>query len=559
MDTDEILNAALTTENLHWAWQKVLKHYQSDSSWKDDIEIASFEKNIRQELDSISKDIREKIYRPRLLKPIPQPKKRDEHGNLQVRQFFWISVRDQITWVAFVNIIGPLLDNMMPKWSFGNRLHRSIWYEDDDIDRTKKLKIGHYRHTNGLVYRKFSQGWPLYRRFIYLTLKRINYLDSSFNLLNLAEMDDLDEIDSSLLETELNTDTSKKLEYLLDDYWSGESTNAYWASIDFKQFYPNLNLNLIKEVICQRLSIQSNSELESFINRLFDFRIDSEDFEPELLLNLGIQPNTENISNLPTGLIVAGFLANCAMLDIDDVVTKSSKQFQIAHFRYVDDHVVISNNFNNLVEWLNFYISLVEKYGVATINISKTIPEELSKLLNPEDDIDYSKVELACKIDPIYPKPLMTKTLNRVSQLAQLDFEFIDESEKESTLNDLELLLLADINDTELPETTRISFAATLISRFTEHTLENNESIFILSELHRKKFELEQELIKEDSKFGLDEDLNPLKLKLAQLTKEFIEKKVDYENIAKRKLSRSFSLLMKAIHENPEKLRLWRV
>jgi hypothetical protein len=34
--------------------------------------------------------------------------------------------------MAFVNIVGPLIDYQMPAWSYGHRLYRAAWYEVEE-------------------------------------------------------------------------------------------------------------------------------------------------------------------------------------------------------------------------------------------------------------------------------------------------------------------------------------------------------------------------------------------------------------------------------------------
>ena len=558
MESIEIINAISRLENLKWAWQKVQKYYSTEAAWKDEAEIADFELNLNDNLLNIAKSFQAHHYTLSSIKPIPQPKKINEDGERELRQLFWVSVQDQVAWMAIVNIIGPLLDNKMPVWSFGNRLHRSVWFEAQE-DGKNVLRIGPYRHSTGILYRRFSQSWPLYRRYVYLTLRHMaKKKHAEFYL-------ELDDAEKQILEIEENSPASQKMPYLLNDYWKSDSDEIYWASIDFKKFYPNLKMVKIQEQILKNLLISKSDPFNELLNSMMSFPVDYEG----LYLDLNkINLSTENkfYDAIPTGLMVGGFLANVAMLEIDQALSNDTKDAQIAHFRYVDDHILLASSFKDLTNWINKYESILERTGIAIISEDKTAPKDLQKFLKGDKDY-FEKAVLACKIDPIYPKPLMTKTLARVSELSKLDFEFSDENEQLATLTDLELLLLADIADTEIPETTRVSFAATLISRFSAVVTPSKHQVTNIAELNRKIHKqkiLEQRILdilqKTDSKTQkkeLSEQIANLRLELEGKEKEFGEIQSKISLSKQNRLSKSYALLLKAIHENPEKLRLW--
>src|SRR3546814_7881522 len=66
-------------------------------------------------------------------------------------------------------VLGPELDRKMPAWSYGNRLYRAAWYEEESPEgKGSQLNIGPYRHSAGHLYRHFKHSWPLYRRHISL-------------------------------------------------------------------------------------------------------------------------------------------------------------------------------------------------------------------------------------------------------------------------------------------------------------------------------------------------------------------------------------------------------
>jgi hypothetical protein len=123
----------------------------------------------------------------------------------ELRQAFWVSVADQVAWIAVVNVIGPQLEADMPVWSYGNRLYRPAWFEESATHPV--LKIGPFRHSPGLLYRKFQHSWPLYRRHIFLTLRQMS-LPKYWKDMPLAEAE------ARVLAAEEQLDDPNRLPYL---------------------------------------------------------------------------------------------------------------------------------------------------------------------------------------------------------------------------------------------------------------------------------------------------------------------------------------------------------
>jgi hypothetical protein len=114
------LKNLLLPDNLHLAWAKVRRYYSTTDAWYDELAVAQFEANLESELSSIRDQFSEGTFRVSPLVPLPQPKKSDSEGNPRVRQAFWVEVRDQVAWAAFVNVIGPVREEQMPTWSCGS-------------------------------------------------------------------------------------------------------------------------------------------------------------------------------------------------------------------------------------------------------------------------------------------------------------------------------------------------------------------------------------------------------------------------------------------------------
>jgi hypothetical protein len=157
-------------ENITWAWQKARRLYQSADGPVDVAEVAGFELDLERQLNLMATDFSELSYRLRPLALLPQPKKPDENGSPRLRQSFHVSVRDQVAWIALVNVVGPMLDSKMPAWSYGHRLYKAAWFEHSH-EGPSHLELGPYRHSSGNLYRRFKHSWPLFRRHISLSAR----------------------------------------------------------------------------------------------------------------------------------------------------------------------------------------------------------------------------------------------------------------------------------------------------------------------------------------------------------------------------------------------------
>lgn len=590
----EIIDKIIRTENLHWAWNKTKNSYQVGDIWYDEIELSSFESNLLENLEAIKNDIRSGTYILQPIRPIPFPKGNNSDDITKVRQTFEISVRDQVTWMAIVNVIGDKLDFQMPSWSFGHRLYVPLWKDDK-----QNWKIGWYTHSKGILYRKWNQSWPLFRRSISLTAK-IMCADKDKDI-NHFKDEDLDKVELSILNNNDSIQGHFKIEYFNSDYWENRSApHLYWATIDFSKFYPKIKRSAILENIIKYYET-TDVEFKQLLTSVMDFRIDYTGWKEEDLNEIGLK-EAESFNGLPTGLFVAGFLANVGMLTIDfDILNNLNIKRKVAHFRFVDDHVILAYEFDELLEWIKSYNSLLVTSNTGIeFNYDKLEPKSLGNILNEEwlksnsENIDKetSKAKKKSKLDPAFPAPLMTKTLAKVSAINNSDFEFLSHNEEEQLISDLEHLLLTDFPDHELRKDTRVSYAASVLSRIVPNT---NDDYSVVYECQRKlyaeiqkfidkyetsKTEHQNELVFEklpdienyfkewiDSTIKDDtstddkkEEADDKKKRINRIKALKIQELNAREAIEQNKKSqkkRIYNLLNKAISENPEKVRIW--
>lgn len=537
--------------NLRWAWEKVRRTSTPGDVWIDEIELAGFEVQLEDSLQSIADEIRKGRFRLRPLRPMSFPKNPNKDGEQQVRQYFNAAVRDQVAWTAVVNVVGPHLDQHMPAWSYGNRLFRSIWVDEEE--GVRRRNIGRYRHSSGRIYLPFGQSWPVFRRHVFLATSAMT---SKAEKSSPSQMTDEDAEELSLQE---QLKAEHRCPFVRKEYWSEREPkagkdNLYWCSVDLEKFYPSLKLDVIRRNIVERLPAGYKSEAEGLLDSMLRFRLNTDGWASDELEAIGLRPRQREFKSIPTGLFVAGFLANVAMLNVDLEVAERLKKRDIAHFRFVDDHVVLAYSFEDLVNWIDEYLALLEVSETgARVNPNKIEPGELAAYFSSRRKsrkrlkADTDAAKRACKLNPQFPTPLMTKTLALVSAIARTDFNLLEETELVALTDQLEHMLLVELPETEIPEKTRLSFAATRLMRLAECRLSNNTQ---LAELACRSEALAAELA--DNELPL-ERREVLEVASTKAQSELKSHRAELD----REVSRAFSLLRKVLQERPDRVRLW--
>lgn len=537
--------------NLRWAWEKVRRASTPGDVWIDEIELAGFEVQLERNLQSIADEIRKGRYRLRPLRPMAFPKNPNKDGEQQVRQYFNVAVRDQVAWTALVNVAGPHLDRLMPAWSYGNRLFRSIWVDEDD--GVRRRKIGRYRHSSGRIYLSFGQSWPVFRRHVFLATSAMTAKAGKSSLSQATDED----------EEELNLQEQLKAEhrcpFVRKEYWNEREPkagkeNLYWCSVDLEKFYPSLKLDVIRRNIVERLPADYKSEAEALLDSMLRFRLNTAGWASEELEAIGLRPRQRGFKGIPTGLYVAGFLANVALLTVDLEVAERLKKRDVAHFRFVDDRVVLAYSFEDLVAWIDEYLALLEVSETgARVNPDKIEPEALATYFSSRKKsikrlkTDTDAAIKACKLNPQFPTPLMTKTLALVSAIARTDFNLLEETELVALTDQLEHMLLVELPEAEIPEKTRLSFAATRLMRLAECRLSNNARS---AELACRREALDAELA--------DSEIPPERREVLEAeSKENQSSLKSQRTELDREIGRAFSLLRKVLQERPDRVRLW--
>lgn len=537
--------------NMRWAWEKVKRASVPGDIWIDEADLAHFEVHLGHELRGLGDDLRSGRFRMSPIRPMAFPKNPDGDGNPRVRQYFHFTVRDQVAWVAVVNVLGRYIDEQMPVWSYGNRLFRSAWIEED-IHGNKIRKVGPYRHSSGRIYRPFQQSWPLFRRHIALAVSAAAH--------GYSKVDSLDDDEREELGFQRHMHRANQCPFVLADYWTNLPTgpnksDVYWASVDLEKFYPSIPLTACVDAISQFVPAELRLEVQRLLKTLTQLPLNLDGWTDAELKHIELDESRKTFHKIPTGLMVSGFLANAALLPVDQEVQKTLPRGRVAHFRYVDDHVILAKTFDDLITWIDHYKDVIDKLGSgASINPAKTEPKALGELLGTSDTSKrlagsdlWNRAQKECRLDPEFPTPLMTKTIALVSAIGKTDFTSLEDNELSILSQQLEHLLLVDLPEAEMPARTRLAFAATRLARVAEARLASPETLDIR---HGGSGQRRTTGTKITSRHSGGLSLDPI-AGLTGISDSQIHARLN--SIA----DRVFGLVRKVLRERPDRVRLW--
>lgn len=537
--------------NMRWAWEKVKRASVPGDVWIDEADLAHFEVHLGRELRSLADDLRSGRFRISPIRPMAFPKNPDGNGNSRVRQYFHFTIRDQVAWTAVVNVLGRYVDAQMPVWSYGNRLFRSAWIEED-VHGSKIRKVGPYRHSSGRIYRPFQQAWPLFRRHVALAVSAAVHGHS--------KVDNLDDDERKELELQHHMHRADQCPFVLADYWTSLPTDLnkgdiYWASVDLEKFYPSIPLTACVEAISQFVPAELRLEVQRLLKTLTRLPLNLDGWTDTELKHIELDESRRTFHKIPTGLMVSGFLANAALLPVDQEVQRTLQSGRIAHFRYVDDHVILAKTFEELMSWIDHYKEVIDRLGSgASINPAKTEPKALGELLGTSDvckrvagsDL-WNRAQDECRLDPEFPTPLMTKTIALVSAIGKTDFTALEDNELSILSQQLEHLLLVEVPEAEMPARTRLAFAATRLARVAETRLAAPETLDI------RRSGLGQSRPSGSQASSLNGE-SPMSDPIAALTGiKDSQIQARLAGIA----DRVFGLVRRVLHERPDRVRLW--
>ncbi|MBM9512583.1 hypothetical protein [Desulfogranum marinum] len=561
-------------ENLYWAWLKYQQYLQATHCWTDESRLACFEANLQAELDAIGAQFKRLTYRASPIRPLPLPshdKKRESNGHI-----FDISIRDQVAWIAFVNVIGPGLDWQMPPWSYGGRLYRSTWEEEKK--NIIVSKNGRYRHSDGYLYRNSSLTWSLYQRHIFLTARA---------MAGLLDPEDLEDSERKVFEQERYFEGRQQLPYLLDGYWpSDDNHRVYRAQLSFNTTLSEGNLSTILDNLAN-FSTEFKPQIHQLASQLLDFRLDLDDWDQKKHAEFELSRVENSIDSIPEGLAVADFLKNIALMVVDSSITDhqifSGSTLQpgiqgknIAHFRFGYNHCFLSRTFSGLVNWVEDYQTLCEKHGSRIVPDWQSVePRSFSRYWehgqatpNERKLLEEYRKQAAKEtlLDNSNPLPAITRTLRLLTNLTDLNFDLLQQREKMHYIDEMENLLLGHSTGSVINDDFQVDNIAHKLAWSVPQEIIGNQANLCLFE--RQLFEArlrETSLHKRLKSLRPEaEDAETVRVDIQQVQQKIAELNQEHQLIAAKNMGRQFKnkmriflMLLRAVRNNPMKLNLW--
>ncbi|SHE71709.1 hypothetical protein SAMN02745218_00724 [Desulfofundulus australicus DSM 11792] len=467
----------------YFGWKKARNFYLKNTGFYDPVELKRFELNLERELRDIQSDFKRCIYNTSPIKLLLFPKALAEDGNMQYRPVFQIALRDQVAWATVMLAIGEWFDThnftnslehqkleWMVSWSCNNRLRRV-----------------YYPIWNGNVFQ-------YERMFINLSSKEI-YESFQWSLRRWRELQE------------------KQFREVFKSKKDREERKAYYGNADIEKFYPTLKLEHVHKVLEQRLNelsaeYQCKYAAEQWIillKQLCTFKLDEKESAKELYEVIKEEKmfgeNGSPEEFLPTGLIAAGFLANCVLTEkvdkeMDKFCKEKTRQGTPTYItRYTDDFTIISSSKEVVIEGLKKLNECVKNITGLKLSEQKMKPrldiEELkSKLgiIKKEDlsDEEKEKILELLKSQGECPYvtendrlPKSTRAIDRLSQIGDQQLKAMDRYELRDYLELVKDLLESDFTEEEIKTETRISFADWRLRKWSREVQERGlEDIF---------------------------------------------------------------------------------
>ncbi|OYU37594.1 MAG: hypothetical protein CFE33_19925 [Pseudorhodobacter sp. PARRP1] len=361
-----------------------------------------------------------------------------------------------------------------------------------------------------------------------------------------------------------------RLQYFQPGFWpqsdpASYKTDLYHASIDLKQFYPSLNIAAVMEGLADA-GAMAEPEIASLVQGMLNFQIDMTGMPETALENVDPPFLKGGVKGVPTGLFVAGFLANVAMLPIDRLVAQKIDECRdIAHFRFVDDHTFIAHDFSKLCDWIVWYEKLLESKAIGpAVNSEKSDPPILSSVIKElKNGSSHAKLKAMgadtymlamreTRLDGKNPTRLMTKTLAQVSAIAATDIHTLDDEDLAERLRMLEWLLLADIPEREIRPDTRAAFAAGQIASLVPVLVQEADGL-----VEAAREVASHEGRRPQAPKATEDDLLKFEKTMSEL-KQRLQSCVERHDKGERTLlKRCFELLLQSVREHPGKARLF--
>ena len=405
------------------AWLRVDQWYRSGniapqpelSRWRVHPEAA-----VRQ----LASEIRSDQWRPSTWQQLPYPKR-----GACLRHYVIPTVKDQVAFMTYLVLLGPLLDSRFLPFVFGNRLYRPLaWDTRDTAPRWEQRGYPFLTHRTYLPYRR---SYGLFRRVASWTVSRMTATPIR------------EKGYAGRVQHPTDYDSASLPPWCHKNWWTSDaehgdaSYRAYWASLDVQLAYPSVDLaslsdalvDLVKTPYVTYHSLANARGIDltaTVLGSLLDGypRVLMEELtEEKLRVKLALQlitalglvdvdcgdiPDLAWIPHdaranlppknkgLPTGLAISGLLLNVVLHRADKVVFdylgRTRGDFRGAVVRFADDMYLMARSSGGLLRLVDTVWGAIEGHKCGQpirptsasnlyVNLSKVGPKPVAEVV----------------------------------------------------------------------------------------------------------------------------------------------------------------------------------
>ncbi|RIW28208.1 hypothetical protein D3H55_22150 [Bacillus salacetis] len=479
----------------YFGYKKAKHFYEKEVSFCDSIDLLNFERDLDNNIKKIKDEFKRNKYKMQDGILYWYPKSLDQ-GRARMRPKVLFSFKDQVAWATFMLAIGEWFDtntdlkinysldkrderetlNWMVPWSFNNRLKRI--HKFDDLEKVYNRT---FIHLNGSsIYESFQ--WGLRQR---------------------------------------NNTMKETIERILE-----KQTEVYLGEADIREFYPTLERKYIIETMSNRfeqletrgvIKEKAATEWVSLLESLLNFTLHDPDsslvahesFFAEYREKLTNEEDNREIheilsGRLPLDLISSGFLANCVLTEGLDLKIEAwlrenvSEEIEVKLIRYTDDITIISSDKKLVSKIITELEKLVQDLGLAFAP-EKMVPMKKEEYLedvykkvlpildNQDEDkrLNILKEIEKVKIENLSPKtitqndniPGSTTMIEKMSQISDMELKTMSNSEVEAFLYEMLSLLELNVDESEVKDETKVTFASWRINKGLKEAIFRNMEI----------------------------------------------------------------------------------
>ena len=393
--TNTSATQALSHPLVVWAaWLRVDEWYRS-GNLAPQPELSQWRLHPEAAVRQLADELRAGEWRPSVWLQLPYPKK-----GACLRHYVMPTVKDQVAFMAYLVLLGPLLDSRFLPFVFGNRLYRPVaWNTRYEIPRWEKRR---YPLLTQRTYLPYARSYGLFRRVANWTVSRMTK----------ASLREEDYAGSVQHPSDYDADSLPP--WVQEEWWTdadseGLSGRAYWASLDIQLAYPSVRLIDLSKALLDLIDMpcmilhDMASDLSKFdlSTAIVDQILDG--YPQALLVGLSDQQQRKDLSEglvaalnrvevadngisaeswtphharatlppenkgLPTGLAVSGLLLNVVLHRVDkavcDYLAGTRGMDRGAVVRFADDMYLMAPSPEGLFRLIDMVWGAVEDNG----------------------------------------------------------------------------------------------------------------------------------------------------------------------------------------------------